>query len=144
MPGQSIRGQETIIIVVKDGEQEPGIDSITESEFTHNIDTQQIDILGEGSPRFDMIFNGTSFRLSGQLTNARLLALQQSIIAKASRSDGAAVRIDVSSTFVFPGETFTIAFEDCSFGSMPVTTGSRADFVTWTLEGSCSKGREIT
>lgn len=144
MPGQRIRGQETFISIISDGELQDRIDSVTEAEFTHNLDTQEDNFLGEGAPRFDMIFKGTSFRVAGQLTNRRFFDFQKAIINKAQRRVGGAVRIDITTTFIFPdGDIFTIGFEDCSFSSIPVTTGSREDFVTWTLEGSVSQGTEV-
>lgn len=144
MAGERIRGQETFINVLVDGDLQTRIDSIQESEWTHNLDVQEEEFLGEGAPRFDMIFKGTSFRLAGQLTNKGYFDFQQKVLDKAQRRAGSPVRIDITSTFIFPnGETYTIAFEDCAFGSMPVTTSSRSDFTAWTLEGSCSQGKEV-
>lgn len=141
---QRIRGQETIITIIADGLVEGEIDSIVSSEFTHNIDLQEDNFLGRTSPDFDMIFKGTAFNVQGQLSNPSALRLFDKIIAKAQRQADAAVRIDITSTFIFATGTYTIAFEDCSFGSIPVTTGGREEFTNFTLEGSCSQGVEVT
>lgn len=144
MAGERIRGQETFINILDDGGLVDQIDSIQEFEFTHNIELQEEEFLGEEAPRFDMIFKGTSVRVSGQLTNRRFLEFQQRIRDKAARREGAAARFDITSTFIFPnGATYTIAFEDIAFSSMPVTTSSRTDFTKWTLEGSVTSAREV-
>ena len=143
MAGKMIRGQETFISLFRDGNLVDKIDSIQDSEWTHNLEVQEEEFLGETSPRFDMIFKGTSFKLSGKLTNRAYFDFVESIVAKAQRRVGGAVRIDITSTFVFDGEVYTILFKDCAFESLPVTTGSRTDFTSWTLSGSCSKGTEV-
>lgn len=143
MAAQRIRGQETILSILSGGELESEIESITETEFTHNLDLQEENYLSETSPRFDQIFKGTSFRLSGHMARAAILRFADKIVAKAGRQGGA-LRFDITTTFIFDDEAYTIAFEDCSFGSVPFTSGSREDFVSWSLEGSCSKGREVT
>ncbi len=141
---QRIRGQETIISVLVDGELDSNIDSIESAEFTHNFDLQESNFLGEGSPQFDQIFKGTSFSISGHLSNRGFLTLAQQIKLKSQRRVGGAVRIDISSIFNFGDEQYAILFEDCSFESIPISTGSREDFTSWTLAGSCSDGKEVS
>lgn len=141
---QRVRGQETFISVLVDGELRNRIDSITSSEFTHNLDVQEDNFLGETAPQFDSIFKGTSWRIEGQLSNRAFLDFQQQVIDKASRRTGGAVRIDITTSIIFPnGQLYNIIFEDVAVGPMPVTTGSREDFTTWTLEGSVSRAREF-
>lgn len=144
MAGERARGSETFINILVDGDLVSRIDSIKDFEFTHNMDILEDEFLGEDSPRFDSMSKGTGFRISGELTNKEFFTFQQQVMDKAKRRSGSPVQIDITSTFLFTnGETYTIAFEDCAFGSMPVNTGGRSEHVSWTLEGSCSGGREV-
>ena len=144
MPGQRVRGQETFISVLVDGELRTNINSISSAEWTLNFDVQEDNFLGETSPRFDMIFKGSSFRIEGQLENRDYLDFAQQVKQKAARRVGGAVRIDITSTLIFPnGQTYTVLFEDVAVGPIPITTGGREDFTTWTLEGSSSDATEV-
>lgn len=144
MAGQRIRGSETIISIFVDGDLRSRIDSVSDAEFTDNLEIQKDHFLGEQSPRFDQFYDGCSFRLSGQLTNPDFYDLRRSIVDKAKRRAGSPVRVDISSTLLFPdGSERTVLFPDCSFGSIPVSTSSRTDFTTWTLEGNCSESEDL-
>lgn len=145
MAGQRLRGDDTFISILSAGELEDRIDSIESSDFTHEMDLQEDDFLGESTSRFDSLFKGTKFTITGQLANRAFLDFVQKVTDKAQRRAGSAARFDITTTFIFlNGETYTIAYEDCSFGSIPVQTGSRGDYVKWTVDGACSQGREVT
>ena len=141
---QRVRGQETFISVLVDGELRTNINSITSAEWTLEHDVQEDNFLGETSPRFDMIFKGATFRIEGQLANRDFLDFAQQVKQKASRRVGGAVRIDITSTMLFPnGQTYTVQFEDVAVGAIPISTGGREDFTAWTLEGSASDATEV-
>ncbi len=142
MAGERLRGSETFITILVDGVAEEKIDSITSSSFGPEIEITKDQFLGEQGPRYDMFFDGVQFSIEGQLTGPAFLRFQEKIIAKARRTVGAAVRIDVTSTVLFPGgEVETVIFTDCVFGASPITVGGRTEHVTWTLEGNCSDYR---
>lgn len=139
-----LRGQETFVNVLVDGDLRNRIDSVQSFEYTLNLEVQEQDFLGETAPQFDSISKGTSFRMEGQLSNRDFLDFSRQAEDKAARRAGSPVRFDITSTFVFPnGQIYTLLFEDVSVGAIPITTGSREDFTTWTLEGSLSRAREI-
>lgn len=141
---QRIRGQETFFLLTIDGNLVDRIDSITEFEYTSEFDTQEDNFLGETQPRFDSIGKGISFRFSGQIANDSIWDLQQAITDKAERRAGGASQIDIGTTYVSPnGDIVNIALRDVSFGSMPITTGAREEFVTWTGEGKASRSERI-
>jgi hypothetical protein len=130
--------------IVKDGVLQAKIDSVVSFEFTHELDIQEEEFLGETSPEFDSIFKGTSFRIEMQLSSRQVLDLQVAIIDKAKRRAAGAQQIDIQSVLIFPnGDTFQLMFPDCSFGSTPVNIGGRSDFVTVSLEGSTSGAKEF-
>jgi hypothetical protein len=141
---ERIRGQENFILITKNGQLEDRIDSITEFEYTVELETQEENFLGETQPRFDSIGKGTSIRIAGQLANEEFFALQQALVEVAERRTGTTTQIDIGSSYVFPnGETVNLAFRNVFFGAVPVTTGSREDFITWNLEGKCQRVERV-
>lgn len=137
---ERVRGQENFILITRGGVLIDRIDSITEFEYTVEADIQEESFLGETQPRFDSIAKGTTITISGQLANDEFFALQQAITAVAERRAVTLTQIDIGSSYVFPnGDLVNLAFKNCFFGAVPVTTGSREDFITWSLEGKCQR-----
>lgn len=140
MPQARIRGQETIITILRDGDLQARIDSISDSEISFDLEIQEEGYLGETSNRFDTIFNGMTLRLTGHLTNRQFIDLSNAIVEKAQRRAGASVRFDIATTLVFPGgDLVNIGVPDVQFGAIPLTTGGREEYVNWTLEGKASE-----
>lgn len=141
---ERVRGQENFILITVNGQLRDRIDSITEFEYTAELETQEEQFLGETTPRFDSISKGTSIRIGGQLANEDFFSLQDAITAVAERRNGTTTQIDIGSTYVFPnGETVNLAFRNVFFGAIPVNTGSREDFITWNLEGKCQRVERV-
>jgi len=141
---ERVRGQENFILINVDNQLVDRIDSITEFEYTAEHDIQEENFLGETQPRFDSIAKGTSISISGQLANDEFFKLQQAITAVAERRTATRTQIDIGSSYVFPnGDLVNLAFRNCFFGAVPVTTGSREDFVSWSLEGKCQRVERI-
>jgi len=140
MPQQRIKGQETVVTILKDGELQARIDSISDAEVTFELEISEEGYLGETSNRFDSIFNGMTIRAVGHMTNLQLLQLADGIVARAQRRAGGAVRIDMGLSLVFPsGDLVTISIPDCQFQSIPVTDGGREEYIQWTLEAKASE-----
>lgn len=141
---ERIRGQENFILVVVNEVLVDRIDSITEFEYTVEMETQEENFLGESQPRFDSIGKGTSFRISGQMANDEFFSLQDSIVGVAERRAGTTTKIDIGSSYVFPnGDIVNLSFRNCFFGPIPVTTGGREDFISWSLEGKCKRVERV-
>lgn len=137
---ERVRGQENFILITVDNVLVDRIDSITEFEYTVEHDIQEENFLGETQPRFDSIAKGTTITIAGQLSNAEFFALQEAITAVAERRTATITQIDIGSSYVFPnGDLVNLAFKNCFFGAIPVTTGSREDFISWNLEGKCQR-----
>lgn len=137
---QRIKGQETIITILVDGELQARIDSIKDSEVSFDLEILEEGYLGETANRFDSIFNGMTVRLTGHMTNRAFVQFVEAVVAKAQRRAGGAVRIDVATTLVFPGgDLVNIGVPDCSFGPAPLTTGGRSEYGEWTLEAKASE-----
>ena len=140
MPQQRIKGQETIITILQNGDLQARIDSISDSEFTFDLEILEEGYLGETSNRFDAIFNGMSIRLTGHLTNQQFIQLTRGVVERAQRRAGAPSRVDLASTLVFPGgDLVNIGVPDVQFGGIPMNTGGRQEYTQWTLEAKASE-----
>jgi len=134
MPVQRIKGQEVFLSIIADGSLQTRIDTIQSADFEFELDLLEENYLGETSTRYDSIYNGVMVTVEGHATNAQFLELTQAIIQRASRRAGAASRIDIAGSFAFPnGEFPTITVEDLFFESVPVNTGARDEYVTFTF-----------
>lgn len=139
MPQQRIKGQETIITIIKDGDLQARIDSISDSEISFDLEILEEGYLGETGNRFDAIFNGMTIRLTGHLTNKQMIDLTEAIVNRAKRRAGGAGRIDIATTLVFPGgDLVNIGIPDVQFGAFPFNTGGRSEYVQFTIEGKAS------
>lgn len=137
---ERVRGQENFILITVGNVLVDRIDSITEFEYTAEHDIQEENFLGETQPRFDSIAKGTTLTIAGQMSNAEFFTLQQAITAVAERRTATITQIDIGSSYVFPnGDLVNLAFKNVFFGAVPVTTGSREDFIAWNLEGKCQR-----
>ena len=140
MPLQRLKGQETVVTILKDGELQLRIDSISDAEVTFELEILEEGYLGETSNRFDSIFNGMTIRATGHLTNTQLITLADAIVSRAQRRAGGAVRVDMAMSLVFPGgDLVTIAIPDAQFQSIPISDGGREEYVEWTLEAKASE-----
>ncbi len=140
MPLQRIKGQETIVTILSDGDLQARIDSIRDAEVTFDLEILEEGYLGETANRFDAIFNGLTVRLTGHLTNKQFIDLTQAIVGRAQRRAGGAGRIDIATTLVFPGgDLVNIGIPDVQFGGIPISTGGRQEYTEWTLEAKASE-----
>ena len=143
MPQQRVRGQESIVTILKDGQLQARIDSIKDAEVTFDLEIQGEGFLGETADRFDAIFKGMTVKISGQMTNGQLFDLAEAVILRAQRAGGVS-RVDMAVTLVFPGgDLVTIAIPDLQFGSIPIAVGCREEFVTFALEAQGSEFQRL-
>jgi hypothetical protein len=144
MAGPRIKGQEVFISILSDGQLQARIDSIQSCDIEFELDLLEENYLGETATRYDSIFNGVAVTIEGHATNTQSLDLTEAIIARAQRRTGGAVRIDVAGSFKFPNGDFpTIAIVDVFFESVPISTGAREEFVSFTLTGKASEFKII-
>ena len=70
--------------------------------------------------------------------NHRIFGLIKSAVDKAKRRTPG-VRINMKASMTWPnGDVARVTFPDVEFGAVPVSTGSRADYVSIKLEAACS------
>lgn len=130
-----VRGQENIITIVRDGVLVSRITTIQTAEFTPRFNTSEEGYLGETTIRVDQIYNGVNVKITGHLENPEWFELIKNFREKASRRAGGVVRVDLATTFIFPtGETRTFNVPDIAVSDMQTTTGSREDYVEFSLD----------
>ena len=135
-----LKGQETFIQIIANGQQQSRINSIKDAEVTFYLEIKEDDFLGETAPRFDMIYKGSGMKITYHVNDPQIFTLQQTIIARARRELGPGTRIDMGTTFRFDsGIIATFIFSDLSFADMPLTTGARDEFTEGTLDAKCSE-----
>jgi len=142
MPIQRIKGQETVITIVANGDVQSRITAIKDLEAIFELEVKTENYLGETAPRHDMIYMGTSFKITGHLENRSFFDLCQTIIGRARRNLGPGTRIDCGTTFRFDnGELVTVIFPELQFASIPLNFGARDEYGEFTLD---AKGSEFT
>lgn len=134
-----ILGQEVALIIQQDGELLTRIDSISSAEIEFEMELIEEGYLGEKSNRVDSVFNTMRVKMEGRCNSQAYFDLANAIVARAQRRAGGAVRIDIVGSFAFPnGEFPSIAIPDVHFQSIPFSIGSRAEHVSFSLEGKAS------
>ena len=134
-----VRGQENIISIIRDGVLVTRITTIQTAEFTPRFNTSEEGYLGETTIRTDQIYNGVNVKITGHLESPEWFNLIANFRDKAARRIGGAVRVDLATTFIFPtGETSTFNVPDISVSDMQTTTGSREDYVEFSLDAIAS------
>lgn len=141
---QRIKGQETTILVIIDGELRQRIDTIQSFDLEFEMDLLEEGYLGEVANRFDSIFNGVKVEMSGHMTSREMLDVADAIVGRAQNRTGGATRIDVSVTLKFAnGDLPSVLLPDVFFETVPFNNGARDEYIEFTLSGKCS-GYQIT
>jgi hypothetical protein len=137
MPNQRLRGQETIVTILANGDVQSKISAIKDCEITFKLEVKVEQYLGETAPRPDMIYMGCQVKLTGHLDNKQFFKLVKVIVERARRQSGPGTRIDIGCTFRFDnGEIVTCIFPDLSFADIPLNIGGRDEYGEWTLDGT--------
>lgn len=139
-----VRGQENIITIIRDGVLVTRITTIQTAEFTPRFNTSEEGYLGETTIRVDQIFNGVNVKITGHLESPEWFELIKDFRDKASRRAGGTVRVDLATTFIFPtGEVKTYSIPDIAVSDMQTTTGSREDYVEFSMDAIASDFLEL-
>lgn len=134
---QRIKGQETTLAITVAGVPNNSLSAVRSLTITPRFDKLEEGYLGEYQPRFDEIFQGVNFSIELNFGDAGVLDFMEQIKARAQRRV-AGVQVDIYTTLRFPnGTVTTVTLSDCYFADMPIGFGSRSDYGTFTLEGSC-------
>ena len=135
-----IKGQETQVTVIQDGDPLLQITAIRNTDISFDLEQIEEGYIGETFNRMDSIFNTVSVKLELHLVRKDVILLSGRIVDRAKRRVGGVTRIDVLTTFVFPeGDLLGIGISDVQFAPIPISIASRSDYVTLTLDGKASE-----
>ena len=136
---QRVKGQETTVLVIIDGELRQRIDTIQSFDLDFELDLLEEGYLGEVANRFDSIFNGCKVEMVGHMTSREMLDVADVIVGRAQHRTGGATRIAISVTLEFDnGDLPSVLLSDVFFETVPFSNGSRDEYVEFTLSGKCS------
>lgn len=133
-----LKGQETEIRISRGGTLLGTITKVTNFEFEAKVEMSETGFLGATTNEYDEIFNGCSFSFEVHLDGPDWMDFQQDIINKARRITPD-LQFTISSVLHFPGgKTKAVLIPDAHFGGLPISMGSRSDFVTAKCDGGAS------
>jgi hypothetical protein len=144
MSSTRVRGQEVEVRVITDGELETALTAIQSFEGELQFEQKDEGFLSEKTNRKDFIPTGARFSFSMQPESQDYFVFQQKVLELARRDVPSRV-FNVIAIINFPnGDTALYQFNDVSFGNLPFTVGSRTDYATVRIEGSCSDVAVLT
>jgi len=134
-----IRGQETSVLIVRDGALEASLVDVRNFNFAHQLEIQSQGYLGEKSERKDEIYKGVKGSMELHLHNQEFIAFEQAILDRAQRNTPDVI-FNITSVLSFPnGQTPTFLFADVKFGEIPHDFPDRAEYVSVKLDFECER-----
>lgn len=135
---QRIKGQETTVEIVTNGVPQASLNIVRSLTITPRFEKKEEGYLGEYQQRFDEMFLGVDFALELNFGDDGVLKFMQEVKNRAQRRTPGTV-INMNTTLRFPsGQVKAVTLTDCYFGDMPIGFGSRSDYGTFSIDGSCS------
>jgi hypothetical protein len=133
-----IKGQETEVLLIVDGEVFDTVTDVRSFEVAAKLETKEEGYLGEKTNRYDEIFNGVRGRMELHFENPDVFDLMFKIVDRAKRRTPG-TQINIKSTLNFPsGDRTRVIIQDAYFGEMPVSFASRGDYGTVSLDFQAS------
>lgn len=140
---QRIKGQEVAIEVLVDGVPKATFSDIRSFTVTPKLEKKEEEYLGETSKRYDEVFSGVDFELECNFHDQGVLEFVDTVVERAQRRVAGTV-INIKATLNFPnGNTPKVVMRNCFFNEMPVGFGSRSDYGTFRISGSCQEWKVI-
>jgi hypothetical protein len=108
------------------------INDIKSFEVQFEIDIMTEGYVGEFTDRRDDMFKGISGNIEFHIENGAPFDLIQAIVDRAQRRPGANVQFNAQAVLRYPtGLRKKILLNDIYFSSIPLTIGSRSDYITY-------------
>ena len=141
MPSQRLRGQETSVLIVRDGALEDSLSDIRNFNFEFQLEVTSMGYLGEKSERKDEILKGVKGDMELHLHSSAWFSFVNAVLDRASRRTPDVV-FNITSVLSFPnGDTPSITLADVKFGAIPHNTSDRADYLTVKLDFECENAQ---
>ncbi len=133
MADQRIKGQETEVVMVENGNPLNTIRDIQSFDMEANLEILSEGYLGETTDRKDEKYNGFTGSIAMHFSNPDVLDLTRRIIDRARRREPGLI-INIKTTLQFPNGVRTrVLLKDCFFGAIPMSFGGRGEYGTITL-----------
>lgn len=141
--GQRLKGQEVEVSMLIDGEPQEALQFARSLEFRFMTQRKEEGYLGETTQRFDTIFNGVQGKLQFHQDRPVPFNIIRAIISKARRREPG-TQFNIRSTLSYSnGQRARVVFRDCEFGELPISAGSRQDYVGFELDFACSEAQVL-
>ena len=143
MPNTRLRGQESELILIVDGQPQLNITFIQNHNITYKFEKKSEGYIGETTQRFDTVFMGIDGKFSCHTGDPDIFTFIDKLKNKA-RSRTPNVRVNIKTTFNYPtGRRARGLMQDVEFGDVPIDTGSRGDKVKIDFDYSCSDAKAL-
>lgn len=134
MADQRIKGQETEILVLADGQAQSFTD-IQSFEFSQETETLEEGYLGEKANRYDEIYKGYTFSMEMHNSSPELFNFLQILKDRAQRRTPGTT-INIKTTLNFPnGDRSRVILNDAFFDASGISFGGRDEYGTTTIPG---------
>lgn len=139
MSCDTLKGQDTTVAILVDGNLENELDGVTSCDITFDLTMIESRRLGQTSKVFCSVFDGISISIKSDVTGDAYIDVADAIVARAQRRAGAKIQFDVSTVLSFPdGTVRAITIPRVEFESIPLSIGGGDEFVTLELTGKAS------
>jgi hypothetical protein len=141
--GQRVKGQEVVISVISDGQQVANITAIKSFSLEYQTEIKKEGYLGETTDRRDDLFNGVSGDFDLHFGDPDVFVLIDKIQARARRRQPG-IKFNILCTLNLPnGQRVRISVPDVYFGPIPVSAGSRSDYVSVKMSFEAQEAQRI-
>lgn len=128
-----LRGQETSVIIVADGQILKTITKIQSTEVNTEVKILEEGYLGETVNRYDEILIGYNGKIKFHVDNPDFVDFIQLLTERAARRRE--FKVNITTTFSFAnGQTRRAQLQDVAFGDIPLSAGGRAEYVQASLD----------
>ena len=132
-------GQDNEVSVLIDNQVVSRTMAIVSFELTYEFEIKMQGMLGERTQRVDEVFKNVSGSIEFQLNEPEVFEIYRVMVDRAQRRALPYPRISGKSKYMFPalGRGYLIIVPDMKFGSIPIKSGGREEWITSTFTWSC-------
>jgi hypothetical protein len=135
----ALKGQETVVTIVRSGNLEDEMTEVDSFSATFKFEKLIRRNLGETTVRTDEIFGGVEGKIKLRVFSNTWMTYLQNLENRARRISPA-ITFNFTTTLLFPnGQQPTITFPDVNFGDFPLDIPSAKDYATIELDWACGE-----
>lgn len=132
-------GQDNEVSVLIDNQVVTRTMAIVSFELSYEFEQKMQGMLGERFQRVDEVFKNVTGSIEFQLGEPEVFEVYRLMVDRAMRRAPPYPRFSAKSKYMFPalGRGYLIVVPDMKFGSIPIKSGGREDWVTSTFSWAC-------